>query len=228
MTALAEKPQLPVALQAHDLDDKSHLLFKSALYDDIDKFGDRVTRVIAVAGRQWVLDIRVQPKQSLDLEDVAPYVSMVVFLLLATMLAWITQSQLKAVRTARMMQELSEKNLTEKDLLLQEMKHRIKNSIARILAMARQTAHHSDTIEDFSESFTARLQAMANAQDALTRSHWQRADLVGPVGKGTGAGSGRGPVWRPDFGADRGTGRDHGSGLRAHLPRAGNQRLEIQ
>nr|WP_319390311.1 CHASE domain-containing protein [uncultured Cohaesibacter sp.] len=177
MTALAEKPQLPVALQADDLDDKSHLLFKSALYDDIDKFGDRVTRVIAVAGRQWVLDIRVQPKQSLDLEDVAPYVSMVVFLLLATMLAWITQSQLKAVRTARMMQELSEKNLTEKDLLLQEMKHRIKNSIARILAMARQTAHHSDTIEDFSESFTARLQAMANAQDALTRSHWQRADL---------------------------------------------------
>ncbi len=177
MTALAEKPQLPVALQAHDLDDKSHPLFKSALYDDIDKFGDRVTRVIAVAGRQWVLDIRVQPKQSLDLEDVAPYVSMVVFLLLATMLAWITHSQLKAVRTARMMQELSEKNLTEKDLLLQEMKHRIKNSIARILAMARQTAHHSDTIEDFSESFTARLQAMANAQDALTRSHWQRADL---------------------------------------------------
>ncbi|WP_119306876.1 CHASE domain-containing protein [Cohaesibacter haloalkalitolerans] len=177
MTALAEKPQLPVALQAHDLDDKSHPLFKSALYDDVDKYGDRVTRVIAVAGRQWVLDIRVQPKQALDLEDVAPYVSIAVFLLLATMLAWITHSQLKAVRTARTMQELSEKNLTEKDLLLQEMKHRIKNSIARILAMARQTARHSDTLADFSESFTARLQAMANAQDALTRSHWQRADL---------------------------------------------------
>ena len=62
-------------------------------------------------------------------------------------------------------------------MMLQEMKHRIKNSIARVLAIARQTASHADSLEDFSNSFMARMQAMARAQDMLTRSHWQRADL---------------------------------------------------
>ena len=61
--------------------------------------------------------------------------------------------------------------------MLQEMKHRIKNSIARVLAIARQTAASSDTIDEFSQSFSARLHAMANAQDMLTRSHWRQADL---------------------------------------------------
>jgi two-component sensor histidine kinase len=70
-----------------------------------------------------------------------------------------------------------ERNLVARDLMLQEMKHRIKNSIARILAMARQTARRSPDLEAFSKSFTARLQAMANAQDMLTRSTWGRADL---------------------------------------------------
>ena len=183
MTALSQKPTLPVVLQAHDLDDKSRALFKSALYDDVELFGSRVTRVMEVAGRKWVLDIRVKNKSAWTLQTAAPYVSIAVFFLLAAMLAWITHFQLRAVRTAKTMQKLSEKNLIEKDLLLQEMKHRIKNSIARILAMARQTAHHSETIQEYSESLTARLQAMANAQDALTRSHWQRADLADLLSK---------------------------------------------
>ena len=43
--------------------------------------------------------------------------------------------------------------------------------------MARQTAHHSDDLDQFMESYSARLQAMSTAQDVLTRSRWQRADL---------------------------------------------------
>ena len=60
--------------------------------------------------------------------------------------------------------------------MLQEMKHRIKNSITRVLAIARQTAANPN-IDDFSASFAARLQAMAASQDMLTRSQWQKADL---------------------------------------------------
>jgi two-component sensor histidine kinase len=32
-------------------------------------------------------------------------------------------------------------------------------------------------VQQFNESFSARLQAMAAAQDMLSRSSWQRADL---------------------------------------------------
>jgi two-component sensor histidine kinase len=61
--------------------------------------------------------------------------------------------------------------------MLQEMKHRIKNLITRVLAIARQTASHSADVKEFSDSFAARLQAMAASQDMLTRSRWQKADL---------------------------------------------------
>ena len=175
--ALEKKKPLPIAISVHDLDDKSRPLFISPRYDDKEQYSSQVTRVIDVAGRKWVLDIRVRPSTQLSIQEMAPYAALSIFTLLAAMLAWIIHSQLRAVQTAHKLHELTQKNLSEKDLLLQEMKHRIKNSIARILAMARQTAHHSDSLEGFSESFTARLQAMANAQDALTRSHWQRADL---------------------------------------------------
>ncbi|RTM02639.1 MAG: sensor histidine kinase, partial [Hyphomicrobiales bacterium] len=67
--------------------------------------------------------------------------------------------------------------LLEKDLILQEMKHRIKNSITRVLAIARQTASQATDVKEFSASFSARLQAMAASQDMLTRSRWQKADL---------------------------------------------------
>ena len=40
-----------------------------------------------------------------------------------------------------------EKSLLEKDLMLQEMKHRIKNSITRVLAIARQTAARAKDID---------------------------------------------------------------------------------
>jgi two-component sensor histidine kinase len=57
------------------------------------------------------------------------------------------------------------------------MRHRIKNSISRMMAIARQTAATSDTLEAFNTSFSSRMNAMANAQDLLARSHWGRADL---------------------------------------------------
>jgi two-component sensor histidine kinase len=76
------------------------------------------------------------------------------------------------------MHENAEKSLIEKELMLQEMKHRIKNSIARILAMARQTANRSRDLDEFTAAFGARLQAMSASQDILTRSRWQTADLA--------------------------------------------------
>ena len=43
-------------------------------------------------------------------------------------------------RAAEALRRTSDKSLVEKDLMLNEMKHRIKNSITRVLAIARQTA----------------------------------------------------------------------------------------
>jgi two-component sensor histidine kinase len=82
-----------------------------------------------------------------------------------------------SLETAEKLAVVSQQASSEKDLMLQEMKHRIKNSIARVLAIARQTSSSSSSLEEFNKSFFSRLQSMATAQELLTRSHWEKTEL---------------------------------------------------
>jgi two-component sensor histidine kinase len=62
-------------------------------------------------------------------------------------------------------------------LMLRELQHRTKNLIMNIEAIARRTRSASSAIDDFMRSFTARLQALGRAQDALTEEGGQSASL---------------------------------------------------
>ncbi len=68
-------------------------------------------------------------------------------------------------------------NERQMHLVMRELTHRSKNLLAVIQAMARQTAAKSDTTEDFVESFSARLQAMAASHDLLVSQSWYGADI---------------------------------------------------
>jgi PAS domain S-box-containing protein len=58
-------------------------------------------------------------------------------------------------------------------LLVGEVKHRIKNLLATVQAIARQTLKGAPA--DERDAFVARLMALANAQDLLTLERWNRA-----------------------------------------------------
>jgi PAS domain S-box-containing protein len=62
----------------------------------------------------------------------------------------------------------------QQKLLVNEMKHRIKNSLATIQAIATQTLNQHAEERD---AFIARLHALANAHDLLTAETWERATL---------------------------------------------------
>ncbi|WP_248310262.1 HWE histidine kinase domain-containing protein [Bosea sp. 117] len=62
-------------------------------------------------------------------------------------------------------------------LLMRELTHRSKNLLAVIQAMARQTARHAGTTDDFVEQFNARLQALARSHDLLVQESWHGASL---------------------------------------------------
>src|SRR6185369_6358209 len=62
----------------------------------------------------------------------------------------------------------------QQHLLLNEMKHRVKNTLATVQAIAMQTMH-SASPEDRT-AFVARLNALAGAHDMLTKS-WDRANV---------------------------------------------------
>src|SRR6476619_4803877 len=62
----------------------------------------------------------------------------------------------------------------QQKLLVKEMKHRIKNSLATVQAIATQTLNQRAEERD---AFIARLHALGNAHDLLTSETWQAASL---------------------------------------------------
>jgi two-component system CheB/CheR fusion protein len=62
----------------------------------------------------------------------------------------------------------------QQKLLVNEMKHRIKNSLATIQAIATQTLNQHAEERD---AFIARLHALSSAHDLLTSKTWERAPL---------------------------------------------------
>ncbi|MCA0011348.1 CHASE domain-containing protein [Mesorhizobium sp. B292B1B] len=177
--ALSRAPLLPVNTEIYDgAVDPDHLLFRSET-PPVSGFGDRllVTRKISVAGRPWTVQFRPTSAFSQPSSRAIPVMLGLFGLLLAGAIALVARYQERAYEAASLLHETTEKSLLEKDLMLQEMKHRIKNSITRVLAIARQTASRASDVNEFSASFSARLQAMAASQDMLTRSRWQKADL---------------------------------------------------
>ena len=65
-----------------------------------------------------------------------------------------------------------------KELLLAESRHRIKNTLATVQAIAGQTLRHIPKVDQ--QAFLARLHALGEAHDLLSLKNWDRA-LLGDV-----------------------------------------------
>jgi two-component system, chemotaxis family, CheB/CheR fusion protein len=62
-------------------------------------------------------------------------------------------------------------------LLLGELTHRVKNTLAVVQSIAHQTLRASPSPEEFVQRFGGRLSAMARSHGLLVQSDWQGADL---------------------------------------------------
>jgi PAS domain S-box-containing protein len=63
-------------------------------------------------------------------------------------------------------------------LLIDELNHRVKNTLAVVQSLALQTIRTAAGLEEFAASFDSRLQGLARAHDLLTREAWEGATLA--------------------------------------------------
>lgn len=63
-------------------------------------------------------------------------------------------------------------------LLLAELNHRVKNTLAMVQSIASQTLRQSRDPKSFVASFMGRLQSLSGAHDLLTEQTWEGADLA--------------------------------------------------
>jgi PAS domain S-box-containing protein len=88
----------------------------------------------------------------------------------------------KIVGASKIARDITERRRAQErqQLLINEIQHRIKNTLATVQAIATQTLRSSPNECD---AFVARLHALAGAHDLLTNDNWQQAPLVDLVGK---------------------------------------------
>jgi PAS domain S-box-containing protein len=65
----------------------------------------------------------------------------------------------------------------QKNLLIEELNHRVKNSLAAVQSLAALTMKHSGSPRSFNQAFSARLMALSATHNLLTRSAWESAPL---------------------------------------------------
>jgi two-component system CheB/CheR fusion protein len=90
-----------------------------------------------------------------------------------------TNGGLKPVRVVASVQDVSERKATEvrQTLLLRELSHRVKNTLAVVQSVARQTLRGRGDTEDAFLQFGDRLAALARAHDLLVKSEWRGAEF---------------------------------------------------
>lgn len=158
------------AVRIQDVTDaKSVTIFVSNIPPDFD--GPFIHRVATVFGREWrvaISDAAGWPQGA----DLARSLAVAVLsLILATLVAHSYRDQQRAREVESALAEARLKALADREVLLQEMNHRIKNAIARISAIARSSSRGASSLEDFQKSFSGRLAAMSAAQDLVTKTN---------------------------------------------------------
>jgi two-component sensor histidine kinase/GAF domain-containing protein len=62
-------------------------------------------------------------------------------------------------------------------LLVNELNHRVKNTLVSVQSIASQTLRTTDTPEAFRDAFEGRIMALSHTHDLLTQQNWQGASL---------------------------------------------------
>ncbi|WP_244474045.1 sensor histidine kinase [Rhizobium sp. Leaf321] len=69
----------------------------------------------------------------------------------------------------------------QKELLVRELSHRVKNTMAMVMSLVRRTAKSSHTVDDYASNLLGRLRAMADAHALLFETNWSKAELADVV-----------------------------------------------
>jgi PAS domain S-box-containing protein len=86
----------------------------------------------------------------------------------------------RIVGASKVARDITERKRAEElqRLLLGELNHRVKNTLATVQSIANQTVRHAQKPGAFLSSFSGRIHALAQAHDLLTQNSWRGADIL--------------------------------------------------
>jgi two-component sensor histidine kinase len=88
------------------------------------------------------------------------------------------------VANERLLEEIAHRERLEsaQRLLVRELDHRVRNTLAQVLSLAENTAQTSPDVKQFNDMFGQRIRALSRAHSVLANSRWTDVDLRGFLG----------------------------------------------
>lgn len=135
------------------------------LFADGPLSGARAVRRLAVLDQTWLIEVYDPYGGYLHSRSLRALVFGGLIALLAGLL---TFAQARRVRALAILARERQERAQEKDLLLAEMDHRLKNSLARLSALVGITIRDSGDLADFERRFGGRFRSLATTQSLVT------------------------------------------------------------
>lgn len=66
---------------------------------------------------------------------------------------------------------------SQQRLLVRELDHRVRNTLAQVLSLAESTAQGAESVREFNSVFGERIRALSRAHSVLANNRWANADL---------------------------------------------------
>lgn len=98
------------------------------------------------------------------------------FKLFAKMIAHHLDANQRLIETRNLLEERREWERQQR-VLQREATHRMKNTLAMVQAVVTQSLRNATNIDEAARTVSARIQALGRAQDMLTETAWETADI---------------------------------------------------
>ncbi len=136
------------------------------------------TRTLDIAGRTWTILYHARESYERGSDAGLTWVFLGTGTLVSLLIGFITWRQVSARLAAE--REIVARIAAEahQKLLLDELNHRVKNTLATVQSIAAQSLRHGADVSSVRDSFEARLIALSQAHNLLTRDNWRGASLA--------------------------------------------------
>ncbi len=125
---------------------------------------DAHDQILHVADRQWTMRI----SYGRLLERLGRPLAILIFgIALALLATQLHRVQQRRVGTLQRLAEEKARHAEDRELMIGEMAHRMKNAFARIGALARITLRESSSLDEFETKFDGRMRALSDAKQML-------------------------------------------------------------
>lgn len=143
-----------------------------------DQSGLAATRTLDIAGRTWTILYHSRDGYERGSDAGLTWAFLGAGALVSLLIGFISWRQVSARLAAE--REIIARIAAEahQKLLLDELNHRVKNTLATVQSIAAQSLRHGTDVSSVRDSFEARLIALSQAHNLLTRDNWRGASLA--------------------------------------------------